>query len=446
MGNRKSLGKGLGALFTEKSGSAQISPQIREYIELEQMYITKKKKLSEMEEKLRKTKELIFLNSVKGKEVDEEGLRRLEREIRRAKDELATVRMGLLRIKENLRESGLLDLLTADEIKLISEIEAELMDGETSRVQLLKKEDIPVAEERGEIKKKALLRAVEELKPAPEKDIEEVKQRIAKDLEGLLKPELMEAFEKIEDALESLKGEMEEVAGEEEEELPEIEEVTIEEVVSREEEGEMVNLDVLKEEIHPEAVSRRVAMEAGYLNGLKETDEGRSDMLTELNEDLNVEEMEQREVIRRALDLIKDGKDKEAERILLRYVKVEPLSPWIWYHLGGIYYMRGDFNRAKSAFQKASNVRPDDEKILIRLADVYNKLGHRAEALRTIKLVLNKNPRNPRALTIAGEVLLLSGMPEKARRFLKSALRWNPSYERALKDMILLERLLRENT
>ncbi|MCD6110181.1 MAG: tetratricopeptide repeat protein [Thermoplasmata archaeon] len=448
MRNRKSLGKGLGALFSEKVGRVKFSPEVKEYIELEQMYLTKKRKLREMEEKLRKTKELIFLNSVMGKEVDEDELRKLEREIKRAKEELSTVRMGLLKIKENLRDSGILDVLTEGEIKLIAELEAELMDGIDSSVQLFNEEDVPMARERGESGNKALIRAVEELKPAVERDLGEVKEKIARDLEGLLKPELMEAFEKIEDALESLKGELdrEGEGGEGETELSDMDVVTIEEIGLPEEERGEVDLDALKEEIHPKAVSRRVAREAGYRNGANRVDAGKSEVISEFDQGIPVEEMGQREVIRNALSLIREGRDREAESLLIKYVKVEPLSPWVWYHLGGIYYLRGDFTRAKSAFQKANNAKPGDEKIMIRLADVYNKLGLRAEALRIIKEVLKMNPRNHRALTIAGEVLLFGGMTEKARRFLKSALRWNPNYERAVKDMVLLEKLGKEST
>ncbi|MCD6383796.1 MAG: tetratricopeptide repeat protein [Thermoplasmata archaeon] len=449
MADNRKLGKGLEALINEKVRGVKLTPEVRDYIDLEFKYFSKKKKLQEMEEKLKKTTELIFLASVRGKEVDESELRTLEREIKAAKEELEAVRQGLLLIKRNLHSSGILEILSRDEKLVIEDLEKTLPAAERDTSILLKEEEIPVATEKDgddEVLEVMLEGIKRKDKMGVDVDIGEMKEKMVLELEDLIKPQLLEAFDKIESALQNLK---EGVSVEEENgelELEEFEPIVIEELEGEEVGEEEVNLEALKEEIHPEAVSRRVAQEVGFPETLGEVEESEEEILElERVPEKPLEEMSRSEALQLALNMIKEERLKDAEKALVRLVKSDPMFYLAWYHLGGVYYLQGDMARAKSAFQKANAIKPGVPRVMIRLADVYNKMQMRREALVLLKEVLRRNPKDYKALTVAAEVFLYKGMYPTAKKYLKTALRINPKYERAIKNLAILQRMESEN-
>lgn len=75
------------------------------------------------------------------------------------------------------------------------------------------------------------------------------------------------------------------------------------------------------------------------------------------------------------------------------------------YFLGLALFRKGDFEQALSQFQRCLDQRPDAVKPRMMVAITLLKQGRREDALTAVKMILDKDPENPFAHTLAGDIL-----------------------------------------
>jgi len=79
-----------------------------------------------------------------------------------------------------------------------------------------------------------------------------------------------------------------------------------------------------------------------------------------------------------------------------------------WYYLGRIYFSQNNFSAAASAFNRANQLQPDDESLLVQLAE-SSYLSHdtklQQEAKTELQKALKLNPQDPAALNLSALML-----------------------------------------
>ena len=98
----------------------------------------------------------------------------------------------------------------------------------------------------------------------------------------------------------------------------------------------------------------------------------------------------------------------------------------VWYNIAGIYYFKGDFQKAAQYWQKCVDSFPDSGKFRHRLAMVMAKDGRLDEALDQLDYITSQNPRVVPALNLKAVVLLILGRPNEALSLLQQSIRLEP--------------------
>ena len=84
----------------------------------------------------------------------------------------------------------------------------------------------------------------------------------------------------------------------------------------------------------------------------------------------------------------------EAEKLIQAALKLKPGEGYIEDSLGWMYYLRGNYKKARSILEKAVSMKPDEPVILDHLGDVYMKLGDLAKAYEFYQKAAQANPAN----------------------------------------------------
>jgi tetratricopeptide repeat protein 21B len=109
----------------------------------------------------------------------------------------------------------------------------------------------------------------------------------------------------------------------------------------------------------------------------------------------------------------------------------------IYFELGKylIKYEKND-KKALECYEASLKQNPDNEKILMKLAELNSELGFKPQAETRLQQVLKLNPYHEDASNLLSELLMIKGEPEKAIELFKKILVEKPSYYHVLANLI----------
>jgi tetratricopeptide (TPR) repeat protein len=116
----------------------------------------------------------------------------------------------------------------------------------------------------------------------------------------------------------------------------------------------------------------------------------------------------------------------KAARILDALEKSHPNCPEITLDRGRLLYLRGEASRAEDAFISYIRLAPDDASGYAYLAQVFLDQQEYQRADATSLQAFQKNPMNPVALAIRGQILSLKGHPDEGINLLEQACQFGP--------------------
>jgi Flp pilus assembly protein TadD len=72
----------------------------------------------------------------------------------------------------------------------------------------------------------------------------------------------------------------------------------------------------------------------------------------------------------------------EAEKLIVRALKIEPNDGFFIDSLGWVYFQRGEYAKAVEQLERAVELTVDDPVIIEHLGDAYEKIGRTEQALQ----------------------------------------------------------------
>lgn len=129
---------------------------------------------------------------------------------------------------------------------------------------------------------------------------------------------------------------------------------------------------------------------------------------------------------------LQEGNFKKALSLAQKYVNEKPDDFVVKFYIAQAYEGLKDYPAAVQFYEKASvaaaNSNQDviKERIFLKVADLYKKLKKPNESLGYYVLVLEKDPRNPRALLSASEILFETKNYRKAKEYLDNLIKSKP--------------------
>ncbi|MEP6467838.1 MAG: sulfatase-like hydrolase/transferase, partial [Parafilimonas sp.] len=121
-----------------------------------------------------------------------------------------------------------------------------------------------------------------------------------------------------------------------------------------------------------------------------------------------------------------DQESDEGLHALERVVAEDPKVIDAWFMLGNEYYRRRQFAHAIDQFNKALELKPDYDLVVINMANAYRALGRDQEAMVGYRRFMELDPRNAQIRYEAAQILIDGGKLEEARQELVQALALEP--------------------
>jgi TolB-like protein/Flp pilus assembly protein TadD len=120
---------------------------------------------------------------------------------------------------------------------------------------------------------------------------------------------------------------------------------------------------------------------------------------------------------------------RQAEIEFEKAIELDPKNYEAWYFFGRTKVHEGDLKRALKLFERASKVRPEDFQSVLLQAQLYTSLGkedHAIEVTRKgierVRLVLEINPDDNRALNMGAFALVRLGEKEEAEKWMTASM------------------------
>ena len=133
------------------------------------------------------------------------------------------------------------------------------------------------------------------------------------------------------------------------------------------------------------------------------------------------------EVLRTAETLLASGQLDAAVAEIERFVDKQPATAEAWNDLGVLHRDAGRLPAAKAALVVALTIEPQNRQAGHNLTRVLLEMGAPAEALRALEPFLTRAPRDPEALTLAGDISFALHQNDDASAFYRAALAVEPS-------------------
>jgi Flp pilus assembly protein TadD len=133
------------------------------------------------------------------------------------------------------------------------------------------------------------------------------------------------------------------------------------------------------------------------------------------------------EVLRTAETLLASGQLDAAVAEIERFVDKQPATAEAWNDLGVLHRDAGRFAAAKAALVVALTIEPENRQAGHNLTRVLLEMGQHTEALRTLEPFLTRAPRDPEALTLAGDISFALHQSDDASAFYRAALAVEPA-------------------
>jgi len=112
-----------------------------------------------------------------------------------------------------------------------------------------------------------------------------------------------------------------------------------------------------------------------------------------------------------------------------------PASPTLAFNLGNSLRDRGDLNGALEAYQQAIHLKPNHERAMTGIGDVYGRLGRPADAVQAYTHALDLQPRDAAAMTDLAVALQQTGNNALAEQRFKQAIALAPENSVAYIDL-----------
>ncbi len=133
------------------------------------------------------------------------------------------------------------------------------------------------------------------------------------------------------------------------------------------------------------------------------------------------------QVLRTAETLLASGQLDAAVAEIERFVDKQPATAEAWNDLGVLHRDAARLAPAKAALVVALTIEPYNRQAGHNLTRVLLEMGAPAEALRTLEPFLTRAPRDPEALTLAGDISFALRQNDDASAFYRAALAVDPS-------------------
>ncbi len=123
----------------------------------------------------------------------------------------------------------------------------------------------------------------------------------------------------------------------------------------------------------------------------------------------------------------RDGKEDEAIQILQSSLKAKPEVSSLYQYLAEIYRDRKDYKQALEILRKGIGRTSDKEQLLYLLGVTQDKAGQFEEAIKTMRKVMEMNPKNPSPVNYIGYSYADRGIKlEEAQDLIQKALSLKP--------------------
>jgi putative PEP-CTERM system TPR-repeat lipoprotein len=112
---------------------------------------------------------------------------------------------------------------------------------------------------------------------------------------------------------------------------------------------------------------------------------------------------------------------RPAIQLAEQWLKSHPRDHLVYKALGDASARAGQFSSARSSYEAAEKLRPDDAELLNNLANVQMRLNDGANALKTAERALAAAPGNPLVMDTFAWTLFLNNQPDRALQLLRDA-------------------------
>ncbi len=135
------------------------------------------------------------------------------------------------------------------------------------------------------------------------------------------------------------------------------------------------------------------------------------------------------------------GRYKEAEKFFVRLREHDRFAPISRYYLGQVAYELGKYNNAIQHYRQYLRDRPDDPKVVSRMAMAWFQLGEYSRAREACHQALLLDPENLTARHALGCTLLEEGDPGEAIRVFRETLKEHPEHMPSFIELARTRRL-----
>jgi Flp pilus assembly protein TadD len=97
----------------------------------------------------------------------------------------------------------------------------------------------------------------------------------------------------------------------------------------------------------------------------------------------------------------------EAEKLIVRALKIEPNDGFFIDSLGWVYFQRGEYAKAVEHLERAVELTVDDPVIIEHLGDAYEKIGRTEQALQRYRESLKKSKEEDQSKRVKEKIQLL---------------------------------------
>ena len=117
-----------------------------------------------------------------------------------------------------------------------------------------------------------------------------------------------------------------------------------------------------------------------------------------------------------------DKESDEGLHALQRVVDEDPKVIDAWFMMGNEYYRRKEYSRAIDRYQRALELKPDYDLVVINMANAYRALGRDEEAMVGYRRFMELDPKNAQIRYETAQILIDNGKLEEAQVELTRAL------------------------
>lgn len=122
----------------------------------------------------------------------------------------------------------------------------------------------------------------------------------------------------------------------------------------------------------------------------------------------------------------KFGLEDKAKNVILKLVEKDKYSFYGHKLLAEVYEKEGNLEIATEEYIRASNIRPNDDKIQYRIAELFNKTGKQNGAIKILQELLRKKPEWEEATFLLGDIFQEQERFKEAVSLYLDAIQYHP--------------------